>query len=107
MTVLVQGIPHETGCYIDGWWGQYVPDELGRFAARLGYEGVQPAKMRRLAQLCEQNNISGQADYWWECFHESADRVLGWLNEQTEGGYWDWQDGEIFLFDNDDAEVDK
>lgn len=107
--------PIETGCFIAGSWGQYIPDMLADLAETFGWradgdsdeypnEGYSndPRYWRRVADQQDGRDGKGlarqvaDADIW-EHHHSATDAILYWLNDHTEGAIWDWSDGEIFV----------
>lgn len=107
---IVNGHPAETGCYVNGHWGQYGPDRLADQAEAFGWcadgesedypnEGYQndPRYWRRVADRHARHGDDREVDAW-QAHSEAADAIERWLNDRTEDGYvWHWHDGEFFL----------
>lgn len=94
-TVLVNGQPTETGCYIEGHHGIYGPDRLEHILTSFGlpYDKQDcPTYWRDVAENDDPNR--------WDAFFDSADCLLYMLNSFTQDGFiWDWVDGELFLME--------
>jgi len=99
--VSVNGHETETGCYVDGHWGQYGPDRVEEIAENFGYELTDDdncAHWRIVADSADDADNHDKAYGAWEAHMECADAAEEWLNEHTEDGYsWGWNDGEFFL----------
>ncbi len=103
---MVNGHHAETGCYVDGHWGQYGPDHLADQAETFGWRadgdsdeyplegyGNDPRYWRRVA-----DRYGDKVPHAWDRHIEAADAIETWLNDHTEDGYgWYWHDGEFFL----------
>jgi len=101
---VILGCRLEPGCYVDGHWGQYGPDQMRNVAHFLGWEPTEyiddPRNCRRLANLAADRD--GRMPEWlyWEYYHGAVERIEQWLNDNTTGGFWTWRDGELFLVPN-------
>lgn len=118
MTLTVNGHEAEPGCYVDGHWGQYAGVHL---LDRAG-EFIDDAKLAEITAAWPTNNdgtlagaygsdrdaeegkgtgpwaaIQNFGDTDGQIAMELADEVLELLNEHTEGGYWEWWEGEVYL----------
>lgn len=97
MTLTVNGQTATPGCYVDGHWGQYGPDhfvdQLEGFGIVIG-EDDNPQRYRQLAEAAEEKR---EEHSHWEAYHDADDALMARANEVTEGGYWEWYDGECFL----------
>lgn len=100
MGILVNGQPMQPGCYVDGHYGQYAPDMLGDIV-----HGIFPNLPEdRFPAYWRAEAARTRGGYAWEramdAFHECADNLTDLLNDSTEGGFWEWRDGEVFLTEN-------
>lgn len=93
---IVNGHRVETGCYVDGHWGQYGPDHLADRAEGFGWEprmvsvdgfdksvADDPRVWRALAEsldILDHRDLAGEI---WEFHTESADAIEQWLNDHT------------------------
>lgn len=113
------------GCVVDGWWGQYAPARLVRFAADVGWvpPGEFWSQIFRFANA-HLNEVGGGPDselvaqevaIWYNANHDDAidqfmlfewlywlaDHVENWLNSQLPVG----PDGDpLFVFEWVDGE---
>jgi hypothetical protein len=113
----VNGYPAETGCYVEGHWGQYGPDHLADQASAFGWEPDKPSDdpriIRHFADLLDDAGYRDENPFW-EYHTETGDEIIGWLNAHTDVTYqmhvgddglyeqaqqyvWHWRDGEVFL----------
>lgn len=111
MGITVNGHDAESGCYVDGHWGQYGPDRVAEIAEGFGFSfantGTDDPRLCRLwADEAEGHGDSDGAFQHWERHIWAADAIEEWLNSVTVGGYWSWEDGEFFLVSDDDDEQD-
>lgn len=103
MLVIHSRQPIEPGCFIDGHHGHYVLPMSIRLAMRHGYRPAFPG----VESLVERYDMD------WHEFSpqdfvdltEASDDALEYLTGITEGGYWEWVDGELFLTADDEAEA--
>ena len=81
----------EPGCYVDGINGQYVYDELAAMATLI-------------LGVADYETMAKEARYSddFDALAEVADEALEALNDATTGGVWAWEDGEVFLTENED-----
>ena len=106
---IINGHSVETGCYIDGHWGQYGTDRLADIAEGFGWKAFHPTddprEMRRVAEADPQITASW-TEWYWEQHHAGGDAIEEWLNVATSNhdadgsqpGYiWHWYNGEFFL----------
>lgn len=84
--------PLEPGCYVAGHHGQYALDAMAEMAeVEFGIQSQWDVRKARF--IAEEGDlITG-----WDIYHDTADNLLDELNEHTTGGYWQWEDGELFL----------
>lgn len=92
------------GCYIGGHSGQYALGEMVLLA-----DGMLGTHFAAEFPRGEDGTLAGAYgpegpwdignDHTEKCV-EVADRAEAALNEATEGGYWEWVDGEFFLTAN-------
>lgn len=90
---IVNGHQAETGCYVDGHWGQYGPDRLAEQAEAFGWPSTEdddPRWWRTVAQALDdglpppEGTPDGiDAAGAWERHSESADDIERWLNDNT------------------------
>lgn len=99
MTLTVNGQPADPGCYVEGHWGQYGPDHLADqlegFGVSIGRQ-ADPRFARRVADRCFNDFPDLEADAW-ERYHYASDSLETVAAGATEGGYWEWHEGECFL----------
>jgi len=103
MTLTVNGQAASPGCYVEGHWGQYGPDH---FADQLEGFGIEidkhddPRRYRRIARWIEERSPEPAhgplAGVYHACL-EDDDALLMYANDATEGGFWEWWEGEVFL----------
>jgi len=103
----VNGQPVETGCFIDGHWGQYAPDRLAEICEGFGFHITpdhDPRVLRSCIDLIEEISENKSIDSsvmigrLWELHTETIDYLTLMLNENTTQGWtWNWEDGELFL----------
>ncbi len=99
---IVNGHPADTGCYVEGHWGQYGPDHLYEQALTFGYSsegyvGGNPIVWREIAEDGV-NPLGISVEDAWDLLEQSADDIEQWLNSHTEDGFvWHWDGGEFFL----------
>lgn len=104
--ITVNGQPADTGCYVDGHWGQYAPDHLADQLEGFGIVVPRLAdarRARRVADYADDRGWSELAFRGWEWHSETADSLIDLANDATTGGFWEWHDGEVFLVDDADA----
>lgn len=110
MKVVVNGEVWPTGCYIDGWWGQYAGDRLVQIAVSQGWgEDADPLLARAIRHRLDRADRLHDAD---EPDHEVFTLICDWddqmldscadhLNALIEGDdpmfSFGWHDGEFFL----------
>jgi hypothetical protein len=122
---IVNGHQAETGCYVEGHWGQYGPDHLADQAEAFGWTPGSslddPRIVREFLDFLEGSGYGGYdaTGALWERHSETGDEIANWLNEHTPadqyGGMvlaepgpglveappknyvWHWHDGEFFL----------
>ena len=114
MTLTVNGHDAEPGCYVEGHWGQYGPDHLADQLEGFGIviaRSDNPNWWRKVAdrmdeiadKLGESHDPSdmpkarNRAWTAWENHSECGDDLIEKANDVTEGGYWEWWEGEVFL----------
>lgn len=129
----VNGHTAETGCYVEGHWGQYGPDHLADQASAFGWEPTTPLDDPRVVRaFLDFLEGSGYGGYdatgaLWERHTETGDEIIQWLNEHTppdqwagmklrepgpgmdpitQSYVWHWRDGEVFLSPMCDGEED-
>ena len=105
MTLTVNGQAAEPGCYVEGHWGQYGPDHFADQLEGFGLEipkGIDPRRYRRIADWIDERTAYSPLDGpLANAYLAAVDVGNGELedlaNEHTEGGFWEWYDGEVFL----------
>ena len=124
MTLTVNGQAAEPGCYVEGHWGQYGGVHLLHQAEAFDAEHDTEfcLKLSKIFQAwpkepdgelvgaygSSRDLFYGKGNGPWAAVQnfgdtdgqaamELAEEVLNLLNEHTEGGYWEWYDGECFL----------
>lgn len=122
MTIYVNRLLAEPGCYVGGQWGQYGPDRMIEVAENFEMafdEDDDPRYWRRAAEAetMEDSAVVRNAvgigshiarpEECWERHYWAADKVEELLNEATTGGYWEWVDGELFLVEEIEATEDR
>lgn len=110
----------DTGCWIDGHWGQYGPDRLISIAVTQGWElegddaalaqiaftrldeiGPRGDEAERLVQAFADEHDVLDCDVF-TFLVELADEAETWLNDQCPEGFaFGWYDGEFFLQPNE------
>jgi hypothetical protein len=93
----VNGEPAEPGCYAEGHRGQYAIDHLADIAEQFGFELGDDDDPRVWRTRHESAESQHDAEEAFERLVWAGDRLEELLNEHTEGGYWEWIDGEFFL----------
>jgi hypothetical protein len=93
----VNGHNATAGCYIEGSWGQYGTDRLADICDQFGIELNDPDRPGHWRDLAERADEDGDDHSYWEYHHDQGDTLLDTLNNATEGGHWEWVDGELFL----------
>lgn len=103
----VAGQVVETGCWIDGHWGQYANDRLAEIAD--SHFDWMPTSWqddpRRIRKSAEDSEDQPKSTDLWELHHEAGDLILDWLNAKTDNDHtWVWHDGELYLWATDDLD---
>ena len=82
----------ETGCYIQGSWGQYAIGRLCSFAEAQGWKNEYSV------------NEDSLKDFDLDFVVELADEAEAWLNEHVAppDHSFGWFDGEFYLWSNSD-----
>lgn len=94
--IRVRGQWWEVGCYVDGHAGQYLPERLADIADGV-FGNVAPHTFTHELRTIRTRGEHGDVDAWEE-HAEYVDELLSFLNSVTDGGAWDTEDGEVFLF---------
>jgi len=102
--ITVNGQEADPGCFIDGHWGQYGSDRLAEVCEEFDLNVPwhdDPRHWRQVAEAESEEDSPARTamkpEDAWQRHHEAADTLLDKLNDVTSGGYWTWQDGELFL----------
>lgn len=107
MTIKVNGIDIEPSCIVDGdVHGQYTVDKLADFAIAVGLELQREDDPRFWRTRSDETSTDDpMADYYDEHFNDAGESVLELLSKNTQGGYFVWREGSVFLVaDEDDDE---
>jgi hypothetical protein len=104
--ITFNGIKLDPGIIVDGdIHGQYAEDHLAEFAAAYNIElhdDIDPRVWRARASESEEND-DGMAGNHRESMDEATTKLIETMNEHTEGGSFEWEDGSVFLtVDGDD-----
>lgn len=93
------GFPTETGCHVDGHWGQYGAARVIMIAHDLGWDdaeahAIAATHLRSMGPSTSRSLTDTEADILPDC----ADDAEAWLNEHAAapGHAWGWHDGEFF-----------
>ncbi len=104
MTLTVNGQPAEPGCYVEGHWGQYGPDHFADQLEGFGLvipKGIDPRRDRRIIDWIEERADdplnSPLTNAYLMAIETAYDELEEIARNATEGGYWEWYDGECFL----------
>lgn len=100
MIVTINGIDCESGCWVDGHWGQYGPDHLAdKIDGLIDIEPLDdPRVLREIAVTTDAMGYHDAAIAWWEIRSDATNKLTERLNDVTPDGWiWDWVDGEFFL----------
>lgn len=100
MTVTINGIECEPGCWVDGHWGQYAGDHLAdKIDGLLELDPLDdPRVLRQVADTTDNMGYGDAAAGWWEIRSEAVDQLTERLNDITPDGWvWQWSGGECFL----------
>jgi len=82
---IVNGHQVETGCYVEGSWGQYGPDRLADRAENFGWTPADIMDDPRYWRVAadDENASELTASLAWERHSETADAIEQWLNDHT------------------------
>jgi hypothetical protein len=97
MPITINGVTVNGGCFVAGHHGQYAYDAIAGIADAI--LGTRHADTIATARRLDDPNLV-------DILVDVADKAMEELNLATTGGSWDWSDGEIFLIDDADIEVD-
>lgn len=105
--LVTRAVPAESGCWIDGHWGQYGTARLVSIAHDHGWHEDDAADIaaRHLAAMCP-SNAAPVTDEEYGALADSggyAEDAEDWLNAHVapEGYTFGWHDGEFFLSRDD------
>ena len=93
----------DTGCWVDSHHGHYVGMEAILLAIRLGWDDIQAAQA-----AYEYPDHGG--DPAWEFYpiwFDIIDAAEGWLNSHTEGGVWQFWEGNLMLWTNSEYDEEN
>lgn len=100
------GTVTDSGCWIDGWWGQYGVARSVQIAHEFGFGDLR-ADEAELVEIAERHlaTIGGSGaptitDDEWETLTGAADDIVDWLNDRAAAhGYsFGWHEGELMLW---------
>lgn len=99
----------DTGCVIDGHWGQYGIARLVGIAECYGYDdeviiGIANRKMEECERPGVDNNITIDEEEWLSDAADDLDAIMN-KNAAPEGYSFGWHDCEYYLFSNEDWEL--
>lgn len=98
--VLTNGQEVETGCYVDGHWGQYGTARVVEIATDLGWDS--PSDLELASRHMASSGPSMEPDITpdeFESLDGASDDAEVYLNSITPAGYsWGWSGGELFLW---------
>ncbi len=98
---------HETGCYIDGHWGQYGTARIIEIAHDFGWVDVEASELaaKHLASMGPSTSPD-LTDDEHDRLIDAADDAEAWLNDNAadDEHYWGWHDGELFYNHISDAD---
>jgi hypothetical protein len=110
LPVVVAGEEWRTGCYVDGWWGQYASDRLVSIACSLSWGDDAGPELRRVidyslsraAHLHAAPEPAPEVLEWYaDWIGDIDDACLDYLNCLIYGDVpmfmFGWSDGELFL----------
>lgn len=106
----LNGKPYGTGCYVDGYNGQYATAIALQVARDLGAP-IEPHAFRAAFLKCAEQTYpsfyaflgrGGDSVRLRESMEDEIEwayeRAEMWLNDHTEGGYWGFEDGMFGLW---------
>ena len=103
-------LPGDSGCYVDGHWGQYGIAHMITRAEDMGYNDAEVIRIadKHLASMITWGSAGKEplTDDEYEIMLCSSDEVEEWLNENVapEGYSFGWWDGEFFLWSDEQWE---
>lgn len=110
MTITVNGHDTVPGCYVAGHHGQYAVDELVMICDQYQIEVDESENIALIrsqiyelelklsgAHIALRSTINQAIERAYESISWSADALLSRLSDYTDGGYWEWDGGELFL----------
>lgn len=90
----------DSGCWVDGHWGQYAVAHLVQRAEELGYADAEVISLadRHMDDLGSRTTSLSDDEYW--ALNEASSEVENWLNDNVvpEGYSFGWHEGEFFLW---------
>lgn len=99
--------PADSGCYVDGHWGQYGTARVVMIAAGYGYpETVDVALAERHLATMGPSDAPGLSDTEFDTLVYAGDAAESWLNENVapDGHTFGWHDGEFYLWSTESWE---
>jgi hypothetical protein len=96
--------PEDTGCYVDGHWGNYAVAHMVNRSEEFGYDQPEVIALadRHMASMGP-SGTEGLTDDEHETLIDASDDVESWLNEHIapEGYSFGWWEGEFFLWSDE------
>lgn len=104
--ITVNSIEWEPGCIVDGdVHGDYSEDRLADIAIGFGLELTQdndPRVWRGCLRESEEQG-DGMEENHREAMDEATTKLVELFNSVTDGGYFEWKDGSVFLVPDEDS----
>ena len=102
--IQVNNIALDAGCIVDGdVHGQYSVDKLADFAIAVGLPLTQDNDPRHWRSLINGPNLGDEmAVFYHEHLNDAGDALLELLNKHTQGGFFEWDDGSVYLVSDED-----
>lgn len=104
---ITKATPEDAGCYVDGHWGQYGVAHMVKRAQEFGFDddaevvGIADRHLASMSRFAEPISDDEHETLMW-----ASDEVENWLNEHVapEGYSFGWNDGEFFLWSDEEWE---
>lgn len=109
MMTIVKLTADDTGCYVDGHWGQYGVAHMVNRAEEFGYSDAEVIALadKHLASMGASNSEELTTDEYWT-LNDASNDVEQWLNDNVapEGYSFGWFEGEFFLWSDEQWQED-